>query len=532
MSGNRAVTDVLRPGPSHLMNPQQPFMPNQQTQVRGNHMGMNQGNPAMTMLGGNPDAAQAQAQYRHNLQIHHQMAGMQQQQHQNNQRLLRGQTAGGQPMLPASHMSGIPHGHIPQGMNFSSPNMLPQSAVGSVRRVASQPQLNPGAPPLVGMSPGMSGNMAMGMNAQNSMPAQLRQAHQQSQIHSHSQQQAFSRMQQQGIQPHMSPEMPMPMTRGGNPGMSTSGVRSSSTHQAQLMNSLSPPSSIGGPMQHGTGPHHQPNFQNTPPLAPQHQPPLSSSPRPLSQAHTPGMNMSTPGPSHTPVNRAQMTPDPGGMFMNFSNPPYPQGHSNNRMSGSNQFPFVPTTSTPPPSSMSDLPPHSAVHGGTPGRESFQLTPAQLTAQLQGPETYFIPPRPQSHNNHHQTLPNQQLPQSSPLQHRSPSRQDRTTPNLQRPQSQPHMQPGRPPSQAGPSHTPRSSQPQLPGNLGIGGGRMPPQYVSPSPGHQPQASGSSQPQPIAPRPPQSLSTSNSFPTLQTDTPPSGPLAIPRAPQSIQ
>ncbi|RDB15456.1 Adhesion defective protein 1 [Hypsizygus marmoreus] len=437
----------------------------------------------------------------------------------------------------APHMGGLGHS---QSMQFN-PTMMsqPQGNV-AVRRVSSQPQMNQGAGPIGGMSPGVvNSSIGMGgMNPQGNM-AQMRQV---------PQMQHQLRMQNQHhMQSQMSQDMPMPMNRPvGNPGMPG---RTGSAQQ--IMNSLPQPPLL----QHPMVPHHQNQFQNPVQIPSQHQQPQIPSPRPgtHSQTHTPNMPMSTPGPSHTPVNRPQMTQDDQSMaFMGFPNTQFPQAHNTPRMP-SGQFPSFVPSSTPP---MAEIPQPMSTGLGTPGntthRTSFHLTPAQQFEQMNtSPDSYgahfnmpppsHVPPRPPSQHNPHPPLPQQQqLPQHphQPHQpqhhHHSPLASDaHMNSHPQRPQSQPQSIP-RPPSQQ--AHAPRT--PQLPPGPPAppGGTRMSlPSHAPPHPGQPMQMPGPG-PQPhmqIAPRPPQPPAVpvpSNAAPVAQapSDTPPSAAAPIPRPP----
>lgn len=319
------------------------------------------------------------------------------------------------------------------------------------------------------------------------------------------------RIQQQQMQGHITPEMAMALR------MPQNAARSASA-QAQLMNSLSQPPALTSAHPGGIQPsHHQNNFQNSIPLP--HQPQISSSPRPgsHSQSHTPSNMSMTPGPPQATTNRSQLTPD-NAMLMNFQNQQFQQAsHNAARLPANNsQFPFVPSST--PPNQHGDITQSMAnALGNPPGsgtRPGFHLTPAQQFEQMQHSGEAFgghfnmpppqtnVPPRPPSHNNHH---PSVTLPQQQQPQHHSPHQSDHIPSHIahpQRPQSQPQAQPRRPPSQASPAHTPRVSQPPLPGSSGLGpSGRIPPlsQHGGPQPSHQSQPPAPGQPLPIAPRP---------------------------------
>lgn len=251
---------VPQPPPPMLGLSNPPFMQNspQPGPQQPNHMGLppNVNNPPMNMLGGNPNNAMATPAQRY-----HQNHPAQPQRPP--QPLLLRHSQGGQPTMPGSHMPGLTHGQ-PQGMGFPGNMIQQQGGNIGVRRVTSQPQL--------GLSQGVNNGMSMGLSPQNSMPGQLRQAQlsaQQHQLRMHQHQQM-----------QMSSDMSMAIARqGGNPGIPQNVPRSGSA-QAQLMNSLPQPPSIGHPNAMQAS-HHQNNFQNPVPLTSQHQQPqMSSSPRP------------------------------------------------------------------------------------------------------------------------------------------------------------------------------------------------------------------------------------------------------------
>ncbi|KAJ7590602.1 LIM-domain binding protein-domain-containing protein [Mycena floridula] len=424
-------------------------------------MGINNPNAPMGMLGPgpqNPNGQRYPMQMNPNSNLHH---------HQQPRPMVMRPGQNGQPsnQMVGAHMAGLGH------MGFQNPG-LPQGPQ-MVRRVASQPQLNQGAPH---MGPMPQANMPMGMNAQTSMPAQLRAAQ--------NQQAAQHQIRQLG-------QMPGEMGLGGmRQGNLQNGGR---PNQQQLMNSLSQPPSIQSP-QNNFGPM-------------QHQgPPLSSSPRPGSL--TPNMTMGGPGPQSRH----------GDDFMYGGNPQFQAGPSNpNRLSSSGgSFPFVPVPSSTPPIPLDMSQPMQPGMGnnqpGAQNRSGFPLTPAQQFEQMQHSNDNYPPfgighptgpPRPPS-NSH-------QLP---PQHHSSP---DPLYP--QRPLSA-----ARPNSQSGPPPQPsRPTQPQAQANQ-VGHVRVP------SMTQQPQ---SQQPLPIAPRPPApgavgSLGSSPASSTTQSssDQPPNGTVSVPR------
>ncbi|KAJ7229093.1 LIM-domain binding protein-domain-containing protein [Mycena pura] len=372
------------------------------------------------------------------------------------------------PRPPMNGMGGMPMGalsHNPQmhgGMGFP-PNMMPvPGGIGGVRRVASNPNINPGG--------------IAGLNGQAQAMMQMQQMHQQQIQHQQRlRQNDMAMMNRQ--QPGNPPSRPVP----SNP----------------LMGSLPQPASLNQPPSGGM-PHN--NFQN--PIVPPQQ---SVSPR----ARTPVMGMS-PGPSQPSLNRQHM-PSSGDMFVDFPQNQYPPRN----MVGTGQFAF--NGSSTPPLNMSD---HFPPTAGTPGRTSgFPPTPAQqLSMQQQQQQQQqqhgatsegypFMAPRPQSqHNNQHPGMQQQHSPPQQPPPHHSPHHSESMIIHPPRPQSQPQHQPppGRPLSGAGPSHTPRpAQQPGIPNPTAIlPPGRLPPQHQHPPhPNLRPQSSGStSHQQPIAPRPP--------------------------------
>jgi len=135
-----------------------------------------------------------------------------------------------------------------------------------------------------------------------------------------------------------------------------------------------------------------------------------------------------------------------------------------------------------------------------------------------PNQVNAPPRPPSHptSGAHPSIPPRQPP--PPHQH-SPHQPDPMASQVQpppRPQSQPQGPSVRPPSQAGPSQTPRASHTQLPPSSSTG--LLPPTRIPPitqaqtSPHQQRQATPGQQP--IAPRPPQSSASVAAAPPVTT------------------
>jgi hypothetical protein len=550
--------DMLRSGivqtPNMLALGNPPFMQNsthlgQPQNPMGMPQNVNNANSSIPMLSGGPGPPPSQ---RYNLQPNPMQ--QQQQQMQIQQRLLMRQGQNPQQLNPAT---GAPSGALMQtqlqGMPFPGNMMQQQQGPNNaVRRVSSQSHLNS----LTGMQ-SVASNMAMGMNPQTSMPAHLRQVSQQQQQH--------LRMQQHQLQAGMSTDIGMGMNRQGpNPPLPQNMVARSNSAQAQVMSSLVQPPSIG-PIQHSGGmPSHHQNFSNGGgPMTPQHQPlQLSSSPRPgsISQTHTPNMSMTTPGPSHTPISRAQMTPDNSSpMFMYAHTPANSQFPGNNPSrippnSNASSYSFV-TPSTPPMQmDISQPSPSNLIHpqGGASNRSAFLSTPAQQyemmnhSGDLYGSSFGMLPPgppRPSSHNNPHQP-PNQQqqqhpMPQTpqqqaQPLQsqphHQSPSQPEQPNIHPQRPLSQPH----RSPSQAGPPQASRALQPPVNSILSLPGGLTATGRIPLA--QQGQMTG--QHLPIAPRPPSlSMASGPSLPTMPsapitpsahvpTDTPPSATSLVPR------
>ncbi|TFK43111.1 LIM-domain binding protein-domain-containing protein [Crucibulum laeve] len=513
--------DMLRSGgmpqaPNMLSMGNTPFMqgsmpPGQQ--LGPNSMGLqqngNNGGQPMGMLNpGNPIGGGGASQQFGMPQMTAQQFHIQQQR-------MRGQNTQG--LNPATmSLTGPPMAGLGTQVNRSFPGGMVQGQLGtnvSVRRVPSHPSM--GQPHISNMPPNMGANLPMGMNAQESMPSHLRQL-------------GINRQQ-------ASQGMPQNMNRPG-PG------------PTQAMNSLTQPPSMGpiphlGGMQRG---HPQNNFGSVPLTAQHQQPQLSSSPRPGSlPPHTPSM-MSTPGPSHTPVNHARRTPDNAGAisFMNFGGggTQFPSGPNQRMPPNGGQYPLGPSST--PPISMADTPMMSAglinPQGGTPTRAGFQVTPAQQFEQMRtaNPDGYnsnnssfgMPPPRPPSQHNPIPQQQPQQPSQQQPAHHPSPMQTDPTAPHPQRPQSQQSMQ-GRPPSTPGRVQTPRQLMqshppPPNPGSLTAIG-----RLQQPQPPQPPQIPGAAQHLPIAPRPPPpptAVSATTAGPSTQPpqDTPPSNAAPIPR------
>lgn len=489
MNGNRNG-DMIRANaivpPHGLAN--QSFMQNPpqmgQQLLAPNQMGIPPGTPPMTMVSG-PNGQ---------LRYLHQQQGQQQQQQRN---FIRQNT---QPINPTAgstpaHMSSLT---AAGQVNFGG-NMMQQGPPGSntVRRVISQPHINPSAHMPQGASP-------MGMNS--------RQQHQ-------------TQLQRQSQQMAMSPDMAMMMRQGGGP----PGITRAPPAQTQVMNSLTHPPSMNQ-VSHPAGmqqSHLQTAFPNGMPL--QHQPPSSPRPNSLPPNHAANMSISTPGPSHTPVNRTRMTPDNTNQMQMAMNFPASQGSNSQRIPPApGPYPFDSSSTSPLPMDISQPIPSGMMNtqGNTPNR-SFHPTPAQQFDQMRDMSDPYgnhfampppsVPSRPPSHNNPHPLQQQQQPSQQSP--HRqSPLQPDQMSMHPQRPQSQPQSQPpGRPPSQSGLAH--RASHSGL-SNQGLTAtGRLPlAQQGGSQLGLPTQGSGSSQHLPIAPRPPPPPSA---VPIPSTIIPPSQP-----------
>ena len=457
-------------------------------------------NPPMGMLSGGPTGAAP----RYTMQ-----PSMQQQQGRP-MSMRQGQNP--TQLNPAANPASATH----MGMPFPSNMMQQPPANNAVRRVQSQPHMNP----LVGAG------MAMGMNPQTGMPGQLRQVtqqpNQQHQIHQLRMGQPQQMINQQGMSADLmmrnqavAANQPMQPTMAGRP--------------TQVMSSLShPPTGMQPSLPQTT-------FPNGP-IPSQHPPQLSSSPRP----NQTNMTMTTPGPPHTPVNRQRMTPDNSNpmSFMNYPTSQFPgnsapRGPSNTSPSS---YPFVSSSSPPMQMDISQSSPSGMMHtqGGTP-RTNFIPTPAQQQYDMSGVDMYSnfgmpppqsVPSRPPSHStNPHQPPTPQQTPNPQQQQHQQQSstqQQQQQPPSMQQQQHtdqmsahppRPLSQPQRPPSQAGggasqggmgpgpgPStqmnNTPRPAQSTLPAGGLTSTGRIPQQQ-----GGQVHPQGSQgQLLPIAPRPP--------------------------------
>ena len=409
----------------------------------------------------------------------------------------------------ASHMSQLGHNPL-QSMAFPA-GMMPQGINGvQVRRVQSHPQgLNQSAShvsPMHPAQPSLNG-INMAINPQSNMSAHLRAP---------SQQPIMSRL------PSTLPGSISPDLMGRQPSASAvpqNPLRAPSA-PSQIMSSLPQPPGI--PQAGLQQPLSQNSFQPTVPGHPHHPPSLTSSPRPGShsqQQHAASnMMMGQPGPSQAQGPRPMNHPD--NAFVGLQNNHFSQNMvpSSARIPNPGAtFPFTPPVSQNDaleiPSSIGD----GLQNTSNPIRPSFQPTPAQQFEQLRQNDNFgnhFVsqpnpppPTRPPSHPStaHGSSVPPRQMP---PPHRHSPSDPMAThvQQQPQRPQSQPQGPPGRPPSQAGPSHTPRSSQAQLPPSGPISSSRMTPHTQRQSSPHQQRQSPSVQ-QPIAPRPSQGPNTNS-------------------------
>ncbi|KAI6040700.1 LIM-domain binding protein-domain-containing protein [Pisolithus marmoratus] len=315
-------------------------------------------------------------------------------------------------------------------------------------------------------------------------------------------------------QPNMMPRLPGHMQsmspdmlgrQQNPPGASQAALRPGA--QSQLMNSLAQPSVQQSMAQNA--------FQQSV-SHPHHSSSLTSSPRPgvhPQQHPAANMMMSAPGPSQAsgrPMGHGENA------FVGISNQ-----FSANMIPGSARIPNNSSFSFGPPVGQNDGMEMSQSIGdglsnatNPPIRPGFQ--PSQQFDQLQQTDNFGShfniqsqgnapPTRPPSHPSsvHGNPIPRSMQP---PSQH-SPRQSDPMTGHVQqqpqRPQSQPQGPPGRPPSQTGPSHTPRTSQSQLPPSAVVPT-RMPSQTQPQASPLQQRQSPSVQPT-IAPRPPQGPST---------------------------
>ena len=485
--------------PPHFLPSQQP----PQQQQSPNHIGLmpNGPNPSVAMLAtgvqnNNNSALQA-------TQARYQMRQNTIQHGQNPQMNSSAAPPG------ASHMAQLGHNPL-QSMAFPA-GMVPQGINGvQVRRVQSHPQgLNQVAshvPPMHPAQPSLNG-INMHMNPQPNMSAHLRP-----------QQPIMSRL------PSSMPGSISPDVMGRQPSATAvpQNAHRAPSAQSQIMNSLSQPP--GMPQAGLQQPLSQNSFQSTVPGHPHHAPSLTSSPRPGAHSQpqhaTSNMIMGQPGPSQAPGPRPMSHPD--NAFVGLQNNHFSQ----NMVAGSGRIPnpgaaftFTPSVSQNDALEMPQSIGEGLQNTSSSIRSSFQPTPAQQFEQLQQNDNFgghFVsqpnqppPTRPPSHPNtaHGSSAPPRQMP---PSHRHSPS--DPIAAHVQqqpqRPQSQPQGPPGRPPSQAGPSHTPRTSQSQLPSTSGlISSARITPHtQPSQSSPHLQRRSPSVQ-QPIAPRPSQGPTTNS-------------------------
>lgn len=485
--------------PPHFLSSQQ--QPPQQQQPP-NHIGLmsNAPNPSMAMLAQNSNNANLQT-----TAARYQMRQNAIQQGQNPQ-----MNSSAPPSGP-SHMAQLGHNPL-QSMAFPA-GMMPQGInTVQVRRVQSHPQgLNQAASHVAPMHPAQPSlnGINMAINPQSNMPGHLRPPP------------------QQPIMSRLPPSIPgsiSPDLMGRQPSATAvpqNTLRAPSA-PSQIMNSLPQPPGI--PQAGLQQPLSQNSFQPTVPGHSHHAPSLTSSPRPgahSQQQHAASnMIMGQPGPSQAPGPRPMSHPDSA--FVGLQN-----HFTQNMVAGSGRipnpgaaFPFTPPVSQNDALEISQSIGDGLQNTSTPIRSSFQPTPAQQFEQLQQNDNFgghFVsqpnpppPTRPPSHPSaaHGNSVPPRQMP---PPHRHSPS--DPMAAHVQqqpqRPQSQPQGPPGRPPSQAGPSHTPRSSQSQLPSSSSglISSARITPHTQPPqSSPHQQRQSPSVQ-QPIAPRPSQGPTTNS-------------------------
>ncbi|KIK21899.1 hypothetical protein PISMIDRAFT_680860 [Pisolithus microcarpus 441] len=488
---HRLQQNMPPPMPS-VSNPHYLSQPRQQQQPP-NHMNLmaHASNPPMSLLGGgaqtNPNSLPMSTQ---RYQIPQQNA------------LQQGQN-------PQINPSAAPPGSAHMSTLGSLPGMpiqphLPPNGI-QVRRSQSHPQgLNQSVGHVPTMIPSQQAinSMNMVMNPQGSLPGQLRQPG----------------------QPPMMPRLAGTITGSMSPDVlgrqsNPSGVPQGSLRpgsQTQLMNSLPQPSGLQQAVQQSMA---QNAFQQSV-QHPHHSSSLTSSPRPgmhPQQHPSANMMMSAHGPSQTsgrPMGHGENA------FVGPSNPQFPAN-----MPGSTRIPNNSTTFPfgPPVPQNDAMEMSQSIGDGLANatnapqmRPGFQPAPTQQFEQLQQTDNFGShfniqsqgsapPTRPPSHPSsvHGNSIPRSMQP---PSQH-SPRQSDPTTGHVQqqpqRPQSQPQGPPGRPPSQTGPSHTPRSSQSQLPPSVLVPS-RMPSQTQTQASPLQQRQSPSVQP-PIAPRPPQGPST---------------------------
>ncbi|KIM60836.1 hypothetical protein SCLCIDRAFT_931903 [Scleroderma citrinum Foug A] len=466
----------IQPMPPVSMNPNAHFLatqqqPRQQQQTPSHMSLMSNANNSMALLGGgaqnNPNPLPMPPRYMP------QQNSMQQ---------------GQNPQInPSAAAAAAPHlsslGHNLQGFPSSMMQQPPNGV--QVRRAQSHPQgLNQAHVPTM-IPPQQSVN---GINMSMNPQAQLRQPSQQGMMH---------RM--GSIPGSMSPDI---MGRQPNPaGVPQNQLRPAT--QPQLMSSLPQPSGLQQSMSQNA-------FQQSV-SHPHHPPSITSSPRPgvHHQQHPAAtMMMATPGPSQASGPRQMAHGE--NAFVGIPNPQFPSS----MVSTSARIPNTnPSFSFGPPGTQSDnLDLAQSISDGSTNpqmRPGFQPTQTQqfdpshphFNHQSQGNAP---PPRPPSHPGgmHGNSIPPRSMqPPSQHSPHQSDPMAGPVQQQPQRPQSQPQGPPGRPPSQAGPSHTPRSSQSQLPQPGLLPAARMPPQTQPQASPLQQRQSPSVQPHSIAPRPQQ-------------------------------
>ena len=331
-------------------------------------------------------------------------------------------------------MNGIGPNQL-QGMGYPN-SMMPGGAQG-VRRTVSQPGLNQASlNQIVGMHPNQPGMGAVGFP--QGIPHQnMRMPPQQM---ARMPQQSNPQIQGQDMGSGMNSR---PQHMQGNQGMPGNNPRPQASQQS-LVGSV--PQSM--------------NFQPTMSIS-QQTPRIS--PHPTPQSQTPA------GPHQQSMNTGPQNRTPeNSVYVHYpTNPQFPQGMHNPRLSGSGgQFGFP---QAPDPTNQ-DLGAGVSNPNVPPNRNSFNmsnLTPAQqFDFQRNGDFSHFI----SSSMSHQPSHPSSQPPN---IHRRTPQPQHQgehigvggAMPSLQRPQSQPQAHAGstpRPPSQqAGPSRTPHLGQPQPP-----------------------------------------------------------------------
>ncbi|KAL4082163.1 LIM-domain binding protein-domain-containing protein [Scleroderma yunnanense] len=386
------------------------------------------------------------------------------------------------------HLSSLGHNPL-QGVGFmqQSPNGV------QVRRSQSHPQgLNQSHVPTM-IPPGQNVN---GINMPMNPQAQLRQPSHMHRISS--------------IPGSISPDI---MGRQPNPtNVPQNQLRPAP--QPQLMSSLAQPSGL-----------QQSLSQNAFQQHPHHTPSLSSSPRlgVHPQQHLgAAMMMATQGASQ-PSGPRQLAHGENA-FVGIPNPQFPAS----MVSAPGRIPTTnPVFSFGPPVTQSDsmdMPP--SISDGLSSSANPQMRPGFQPTQAQFDQSHphfnhqsqgnAPPPRPPSHPGGIQANsmpPRSMQPPSQHSPHQSDPMAGHVQQQPQRPQSQPQGPPGRPPSQAGPSHTPRSSQSQLPQPGLHPASRMQPQSQPQASPLQQRQSPSVQPHTIAPRPQQGSSSNPPGPSSE-------------------